>query len=540
MRATLLIATALAVVAFPANTPAANLVNLALLAYLALAALLPLRDSLRSVLFLSALYIAGTSILLTWGIASDASVFYLALVVLAAVLYERPAEIVAGAIVSASIVVTGALALNSTIAISALAGDHYAQLLGGWLDWIVYLIDLLVMSAIMGLAIRMLRKHLAHVLEGAKRASVREARQLDGPGGVSQHPPPSFDARAPLQTSLARIARQLVELPASTDTLDAALKLIATELACTHARLYLLPQAAGQPGLELSFPANRKDPVAPEKGVGLSPDSPAGIALRTRQIYHGEKPTGAAPHPGTARSSAGYLVALPLLARGTDIGALELRFEDDREWDAAAGATLQPLADVLTVAIENAQLRQDLQRIQAQSVSGPSTGKSTGWRQPRTAPVGYRYTPAATHQLKDGHVSAKAAEGSLQVPLLLRGARIGSITLRRDQNAPAWTGREQGLIEKIAGQAALALENSQLIEDVQQSARRNQLLANASGRVRETMDIDAIVQTAAREFVRAFDLTEAEIRLSPQTRISSPPSHSGEPGVGQPASGKPG
>jgi hypothetical protein len=35
-----------------------------------------------------------------------------------------------------------------------------------------------------------------------------------------------------------------------------------------------------------------------------------------------------------------------------------------------------------------------------------------------------------------------------------------------------------------------------------------------SGRVRETLDVDAIARTAAREFVRAFGLEEAQIQLN--------------------------
>jgi GAF domain-containing protein len=70
------------------------------------------------------------------------------------------------------------------------------------------------------------------------------------------------------------------------------------------------------------------------------------------------------------------------------------------------------------------------------------------------------------------------------------------------------------MVESIADQAALALENARLIEDVRESARRSELLALASSRMRASLDIRTIVETAAREYVQALNLTEAEVWLA--------------------------
>ncbi len=103
------------------------------------------------------------------------------------------------------------------------------------------------------------------------------------------------------------------------------------------------------------------------------------------------------------------------------------------------------------------------------------------------------------------------------MPLILYGQNIGTIKLKRKGYATEWSERERALVEKIADQVALALENSRLVDEAQKSALRDQMIANISTRVRETLDVESVIRTAATELRRVFDLKEAEISIgSPQ------------------------
>ena len=109
----------------------------------------------------------------------------------------------------------------------------------------------------------------------------------------------------------------------------------------------------------------------------------------------------------------------------------------------------------------------------------------------------------------------KPADGdanSLTIPITLRGHTIGAIMLSRKEGED-WDENDQSLATKIASQASLAIDNLRLLEDAQKSAARDQTLTNVSSRIRETLDIESILQSAAREFQRALNLKEAEIRL---------------------------
>jgi K+-sensing histidine kinase KdpD len=101
----------------------------------------------------------------------------------------------------------------------------------------------------------------------------------------------------------------------------------------------------------------------------------------------------------------------------------------------------------------------------------------------------------------------------LRVPLILHGENIGNILLKRKGSTTAWSERERVLVEKVAAQVALALENSRLVDETQKNAIRDQVIANISSRVRETLDIESVLRTATTELRRAFDLKEAEISI---------------------------
>ena len=85
--------------------------------------------------------------------------------------------------------------------------------------------------------------------------------------------------------------------------------------------------------------------------------------------------------------------------------------------------------------------------------------------------------------------------------------------LKRKGATNTWSERERVLVEKVANQVALALENSRLVDETQKNAMRDQVIANISARVRETLDVESVLRTATTELRRVFDLKEAEISI---------------------------
>jgi GAF domain-containing protein len=106
-----------------------------------------------------------------------------------------------------------------------------------------------------------------------------------------------------------------------------------------------------------------------------------------------------------------------------------------------------------------------------------------------------------------------SATGGLAVPIRLRGEPIGVLEFS-DKDAPhTWSEDERDLVEALADQAALALENARLFEETQSRARREQLINEITARVRASTNIETILRTAAEELSKTLNLPRTRIRL---------------------------
>ncbi len=73
--------------------------------------------------------------------------------------------------------------------------------------------------------------------------------------------------------------------------------------------------------------------------------------------------------------------------------------------------------------------------------------------------------------------------------------------------------------ETLASQAAIALESIRLLEETQQRAERERLIGEITTRMRETLDIDTVLQTAIREMSQVLNLSQVEVRIA--SRLTS-------------------
>jgi two-component system NtrC family sensor kinase len=65
----------------------------------------------------------------------------------------------------------------------------------------------------------------------------------------------------------------------------------------------------------------------------------------------------------------------------------------------------------------------------------------------------------------------------------------------------------------LATQLDTALESARLYEDTQDRATRDRLISEVAGRIRETLDVNTVLRTAADEMYNTLGLSEVVIRL---------------------------
>ncbi|MEJ5239997.1 MAG: GAF domain-containing protein [Anaerolineales bacterium] len=210
-------------------------------------------------------------------------------------------------------------------------------------------------------------------------------------------------------------------------------------------------------------------------------------------------------------------IALPLMIRGEVIGVLDIQSEEPQAFRQDDIETLQSMADSIAMALENARLFSETQLTlqQVQALSAAEVAQA--WRKfSARRRVGYRYTPLGVRSLEATAIIAPNGSEGIEIPLQLRGQRIGVLRLKRKASGQPWSEQEKNLAQQVADQIALALENARLLEETRDRAERERILAEIAARVRETLDIETILRRAADDTRSAFALPEVVIQILPE------------------------
>lgn len=214
-------------------------------------------------------------------------------------------------------------------------------------------------------------------------------------------------------------------------------------------------------------------------------------------------------------------MALPLKARGEIIGVLDVQSRASQAFSEEDVRTLQTMADQLALAIENARLLassreayEELQRLYGRRAR--EAWKDLLHRSTRA----FRYTGVGVESVSPTETPADETDDGhlLRVPLSLRDLDLGVLVLRREPEEPAWNAEERALVRSIATQASLALDKARLIEETERRAVREELIGEIAARLRESLDIDTVLQMAAREIGESMELAEVTVHMRSDTK----------------------
>ena len=105
--------------------------------------------------------------------------------------------------------------------------------------------------------------------------------------------------------------------------------------------------------------------------------------------------------------------------------------------------------------------------------------------------------------------------GALSVPIKISGRAVGAIRVRKSSDRVTWSEDEIELIEVLTDRLSQALESARVYQTSQRQALQEQLTGEISSQLRQTLDIDTVLKTAARELGDAFNAKEVVIRMAP-------------------------
>ncbi len=227
-------------------------------------------------------------------------------------------------------------------------------------------------------------------------------------------------------------------------------------------------------------------------------------------------------------------IAVPLRVRNKTIGVLDVQSKESQAFSEEDIVILQAIADQVAVAINNADLLRQVEETVAAERRLYAERSREAWQEllrqhaeltyvsdvQGTVPTDI-WEPRMQSAAKTGQpVRDETDTGAIAIPLKVRDQVIGIVDGRKPGGA-AWTESELALLQELAEQLSVALESGRLYRDTQLRAARERLVGEVSGRIRETLDLESMLRTAAEQMRRALDLEDLIVRLVPTSPSQS-------------------
>ncbi|MBN1657767.1 MAG: GAF domain-containing protein [Anaerolineae bacterium] len=444
----------------------------------------------------------------------------------------------------------------SALSIVGLYAAEYMDLITPQLDFpstasdLVLIVLLITMGAVLvGYNVQRLSR-LYRVARQSAMALEESNAELEVSRDVLAQQARQLERRAHYLEATAAVARDTTLELDIRELLPRLVRLVSAQLGFYHAGIFFLEpngewlalQAASSEGGQRMLAQGHRLRV----GQGVVGDA---AERRRYRVMMDVRQQGAAeatyfdnPDLPETRSEA----ALPLLARGELIGVLDVQSTEPNAFDDEDLIALQAMANQLAVALSNARLYWEAQQALEAERGAYGELSRQAWQellrvQPELAivrsqegilPISTPPDQEVREALKTGHsvVGARPAaqrtalrqdsgEGGqspgLAVPIRVRGQVIGAIDAHKPAGSGAWTPEQIVLLETLCEQLGDALDDARMYRDAQRRAAREQTLSAVTGRVRESLDVNVVLQRAVQEMRQALGVAEVEVRLEP-------------------------
>lgn len=226
-------------------------------------------------------------------------------------------------------------------------------------------------------------------------------------------------------------------------------------------------------------------------------------------------------------------MALPLIASGRVLGALDVQSDKPNAFAEEDIATLQVMADQIAIALENTRLFEEGQAAleAARRAYGEQSQKS--WKRlistQKTEP-GYISLPDNRLSFSTGEISPEFLQAmrtgkpavanhnmTLYLPVRTRGEAIGAIRLNRSEEGGRWTAKDIETASILCEQLGTALESARLYGESSERAEREAAISDISSKIGASVKIDTILRTTVQELGQALGETEVVIQLGNRT-----------------------
>jgi GAF domain-containing protein len=475
--------------------------------------------AIKAGFFLAGGYSIGLFTLTRFGPWSDAVVFFLAITIFASILFDIQVDRWVFIINSITIVGVGALELLNIFTVTS------AQIPpAGFGDWVIYSLKYIVLAIALVWAINLLKQRFrstAEKLQSSLKSISSERADLKQQ--ADEHST-SLVKKSNQLRATSYIARQTAEEDDLSTLLDIAVNLVTRQFGFYHTGIFLINETGDAVALQASSSSGGKQMIQNGHLLPVGTQSVVGYAA-AQKTHHIALDIGADavlfenPDLPATRSE----IALPLIIRNRLLGVLDIQSDQPQAFNLEDVDILQTVADQVAVAIENTRLLDESRAALLQLEALTTHRTREAWRQRiQRQNHAFTYTPMG---LRADEISSEEGDKALSVPISLRGQKIGSISITR-KNDENWNKVDEDLINEVAYQVGLAVDNIRLLENATQRAQQEKTVGELAARFSQSLDIDSLLQTAARELGQVSDVSEVSVFIgqlpeqSPQKRRS--------------------
>lgn len=478
--------------------------------------LLPTSYIYRAYLLLAMIGVVGVNAIAAWGPWADGSIFLLTTVVLGSLLLDNRTDIVVLVSSFLFILIFALLDLQGSLSLAAPNAPKTSLA-----TWGIYIVDYVIAGVIITTAANMLKSAFSNVASQMLIAFQSLSVERQNLEEKVQERTAELETRMTQLRASTLTARAIAETQELSELLINAANLIAERFEYYHVGIFILDEQKRNAYLQASSSEIGKSMLGQLFRIEPDRKNPLSTAIETNRVLITSDLDKSNfvrdPNFPITRSR----MIIPLSVRGNQIGIIDIHSDQPRAFSSEDAEILQTLADLTAISFDNVRLLAETRNLLSQLEASTAIQTQRTWTKfTSRQKSAYQYTPAGVRPI----FSQEKVSGSdgLYMPIVLHGQEIGRIKLKkRKGTASEWSERERDLVEKISNQVALALENSRLVDEAQKNALRNQMIASFSTNVRETLDGDAVIRTAATELRKVFDLKEAEIVIG-QAEITKP------------------
>lgn len=480
-----------------------------------------------SVLLLCVLWLNTTALIyVTDGIQHPATSSYLVIVILASLLLGERAAVMFGSFSVLALLVLFYAQTNDLLDFTVTSESN---VLFGW--WVA-------LTIILSLTVLLLRFAVRGIDQGFERARHNERalaeshREMQASRDALQARTRDLERQSVRLRAAAEVGRTAASIRDLDQLLSQVVHLISEYFDFYHAGIFLLDEtgrhavlrAASSPGGMQMLAEGHRLAVGEQGIVGhVTGVREPRIALDVgEEAVHFEY-----PHLPHTRSE----IALPLVAGDRLLGALDIQSTEQAAFSPEDITVLQVLTNQVAVAIENAYLFVEGQAALEAERRAYGEISTQAWTQmmgeqadlgylcdaQRILPAGDQWQPEMVQARQAGQ-TVQEGGSTVAIPIKIRDHATGAVRLRKPDDAGEWTTDEITLMEDLTRQLGLTLESARHYRETQRRALREQMTTEITARIRETLDMDTVLQTAIREMGDRLSIARVEVRMSSEDK----------------------